>query len=217
MEGRTIRFLVALLIPLLVASPSLGGTVSKGRMPALPGCALPRNVIHVPLTRQATEYTCGVAALQSVLGYWGEDHREDELAKGLKSNTVHGTGYKNIADFAKQHGYSVGINKGMTLPQLFAEMDQRRPVICLIQAWPDKKVDFAKDWDDGHYVVAVGYDSRNVYFMDPSTLGSYTYIPRSEFLSRWHDTDGKERLVHFGMTVFKTTSPYSIDAVKPLN
>jgi predicted double-glycine peptidase len=195
----------------------LGETVRAGKMPAVPAVALPANVIRVPLTRQATEYTCGVAALQSVLGYWGEERREDELARILKSNTVHGTGYKNIADFAKQHGYSVSINRSMTLPQLFAEIDKRRPVICLIQAWPDKKVDFAKDWNDGHYIVAIGYDSGNVYFMDPSTLGNYTYIPRSEFLSRWHDTDGKERLVHFGMTVSKTTSPYSTDVVKPLN
>jgi predicted double-glycine peptidase len=177
---------------------------------------LPGNLIPVPMTRQSTEYTCGAAAFQSVLGYWGEEHREDELAKLLKCGPVHGTSYRNIADFAKQHGYSVGINKSMTLPQLFAEIDLKRPVIVLIQAWPEKKVDFAKDWNDGHYVVAVGYDGQNVYFMDPSTLGNYTYIPRSQFLQRWHDTDGKERLVHFGMTVSKSKSTYNAHAVKPL-
>src|SRR5205823_4615259 len=63
--------------------------------------------------------------------------------------------------------------------------------------WQDKTHvrDFkpwATDWDDGHWVVAVGYDKNNLYFMDPSTAGRYTYIPKAQFLERWHDIMGKD-------------------------
>jgi len=49
--------------------------------------------------------------------------------------------------------------------------------------------DWSQDWEDGHYVVGIGYDSNNIYFMDPATMGNYTYIPVDEFLARWHDKD----------------------------
>ena len=33
-------------------------------------------------------------------------------------------------------------------------------------------------------------DRRNLYFEDPSLLGSRGFIPRQEFLDRWHDYEG---------------------------
>jgi hypothetical protein len=53
-----------------------------------------------------------------------------------------------------------------------------------IQAWVDNNdgkfpIDWKNLWDDGHYCVAVGYDEERIFFMDPSTLGHYTYIPIS--------------------------------------
>jgi predicted double-glycine peptidase len=77
-----------------------------------------------------------------------------------------------------------------TLEDLKKFIDQGKPIIVIIQAWPDNyPVDWSNDWKDGHFVVAVGYDDYYVYFMDPSTLGNYTYIPQDEFLERWHDGD----------------------------
>ncbi len=41
-----------------------------------------KNFIPIPIVNQATDYTCGVAAMLSVLYYWdkGEDDYEVELA-----------------------------------------------------------------------------------------------------------------------------------------
>ncbi len=57
-------------------------------------------------------------------------------------------------------------------------------------------------WNEGvrlvgpnHYAVAIGYDEKHIYFMDPSTLGHYTFIPIAEFLDRWHDMDGQVKLI----------------------
>lgn len=163
-----------------------------------------QKLIKVPITRQATDYTCGVAAVQSVVGYYGEDFREHILAQEMRSNCAQGTDYKNIARFGRRHGYSVKVNKNITLDVLKKIIDSGTPPICLIQAWTDHKANnYATDWDDGHYVVAIGYDAKNIYFMDPSTLGNYTFIPTDEFLKRWHDRTPAERLDHFAMTMTK--------------
>jgi len=42
-----------------------------------------QNLIRIPLTRQAADYTCGVAALQSILYYYGQEFLEDDLMEKL--------------------------------------------------------------------------------------------------------------------------------------
>lgn len=175
-----------------------------------------KHLIPVPLTRQATDYTCGAAALQSVLGYYGENIREQALAKELRSDSVNGTKYENIAAFAKRHGLSVRVMRNATIESLCKILDDGIPAICLIQAWPERKVNYAKDWDDGHYVVAVGYDQNNIYFMDPCTLGNYTYIPKPEFLERWHDKTTGEKLVHFAMAMKKAKPAFDPLEIKKM-
>jgi predicted double-glycine peptidase len=177
------------------------------------------DLIKVPRLRQATDYTCGVCALQAVLAYWGEDVREDVLARALKATRKEGTRYQALADYSRKQGYKVQINKDMQEQELEAILKSGLPAICLIQAWAEnkssdrqQKIDYATDWQDGHYVVAVGYDKDNFYFMDPSTTGTYTYISRTDFLERWHDTDGHEKLHQFAMVISKD-KPYDPDAI----
>lgn len=177
---------------------------------------LPANAIRVPLTRQSRDYTCGTAALQSVLAYYGAEFREDELEKALKSNQKDGTTYLEMARFALNKSFQVDIVKEMKFERLKSDIENGLPIICLIQAWPEHSVDYKSDWEDGHYVVAIGFDINNIYFMDPSTLGNYTYIPVAEFLSRWHDTDGKERLQNFGMVISKELPVFKPDAIKKI-
>jgi predicted double-glycine peptidase len=175
------------------------------------------NLISVPLTRQSTDYTCGVAVMQSILGYYGDDVREDKLAKALGADTKNGTDYKNSVTYAKSKGYEVTIYNDMTLEQLQECISKGQPVICAIQAWSEKPSDYKKDWEDGHYVIAVGYDKERIYFMDPATLGNYTYIPIPEFLDRWHDVDQRgDKLIHFGMVITKTEPAYHSEDVKYL-
>jgi predicted double-glycine peptidase len=132
------------------------------------------NLIPVPMTRQATDYTCGVAALQSILYYYGKEYREDQLAEKLRADSTRGTQYPKIVEFARSLGFRVDVQTHMTLEDLKKRIDERKPVIVLIQAWPDSPVDWSKDMKDGHYTIALGYDADHIYFMDPSTLGHYT-------------------------------------------
>jgi predicted double-glycine peptidase len=141
--------------------------------------------------------------LQSILYYYGEEFREDELVQKLQPTFKEGTRYLEIAKFAQSLNFRVDVRTGMTLDDLQRLISEKKPVILLIQAWSESPVDYTQDWDDGHYVVAIGYDRQNIYFMDPSTIGNYTFIPIREFLDRWHDRDGQTHLHQFGMILTK--------------
>ena len=57
--------------------------------------------LEVPLYRQASSYTCGVACTLSILRYAGYDFdlREDRLAATLGSTPEDGTNYHSIVDY----------------------------------------------------------------------------------------------------------------------
>lgn len=178
--------------------------------------------IKVPLIRQGTGYTCGVSVLQSILFHWGEEWREDNLARELGASPDSGTNYKEIVRFAEARGLAVEVVVGMTLGQLTRAVDEGWPVVVALQAWGEHPEGYVESWEDGHYVVVVGHDRERLYFMDPSTIGTYTFIPITDFLTRWHDVytepDGREvRLVHFGM-IFRRATPPTFDpaAITPL-
>ena len=176
------------------------------------------NLISVPLTHQCYDYTCGVGALQSILYYYGKHFRQDELAKVLEPDSIKGTNYRRMAEFARSLGFQVDVLTNMSLENLKKMIDDRKPVIVLIQAWPETPVQWSESWNEGHYAVAIGYDERNIYFMDPSTLGHYTFIPIPEFLDRWHDMDDRGKLIHFGMVVTREGSMiYNPDVIKRLD
>jgi predicted double-glycine peptidase len=175
------------------------------------------NLISLPLVYQSYDYTCGVAALQSILYYYGKDLRHDELVKALEPDPIKGTNYKRIGEFARSLGFRVNVLTHMSLEDLQKLIDDRKPVIVLIQAWPDSPVQWRDTWNEGHYAVAAGYDGRNIYFMDPSTFGHYAFIPLPEFLDRWHDMNDQEKLIHFGMVLSREGSTiYNPDIIKRL-
>jgi predicted double-glycine peptidase len=178
------------------------------------------NLIRVPLARQATSYTCGVAALQSVLAYYGIAVRQDRLAAALQADPEQGTNYHNMAAYAEAQGLRVQVCIDMRLEELQQLLDAGQPVIVALQAWADAPSCYAGAWDDGHYAVAVGYDAERFYFMDPSTLGNYTYIPIAQFLERWHDmyleAGVPVRLVHFGLVVAGERPLYDPAVILPM-
>jgi len=185
--------------------------------PAIELTQWPDNFIEVPLVRQARDYTCGVSATMTVVCYWtAEDLSEGPLSKTLNASKEEGTGYHEIVNYAIRQGFQVEVRENMELKDLHLYIDKKVPVIVLIQAWPLQEMpvyNWTNDWADGHYVVAVGYDNERMYFMDPSTLGLFTYIPNEEFLERWHDVDGCcHKLVHWGLIM---TKPNHLPKWKP--
>jgi hypothetical protein len=164
--------------------------LSVTSLPASPA-ALPSLLSIVPDVRQSTDYTCGAAALQAVLAYWGTDEREDRLTTRLRSTPEAGTHPLDIVRVAREFGLTADLREGLELADLEAALASRTTAIVDLQAWRDRAdLPWAETWDDGHYMVLLGLDRDNLYFEDPSLLGSRGTIPRSEFIERWHDYEG---------------------------
>lgn len=181
-------------------------------------------LIRVPLVRQATGYTCGVASLMSVLSYYFSTDpvlrwvREDRLAAEL-GTTGDGTNHRDIARVATAKGLKAEVRRNMTIAELKQVLDGGAPVIVAIQAWNDNASGYKDDEDSGHYVVAIGYDARYFYFMDPSVLGTYACIPAAEFPDRWHDVenDGVTQVIGLGIVFSGNKAPdYDPERILPL-
>ena len=155
----------------------------------------PALLSSVPDVRQSTGYTCGAAALQAVLAYWGTEEREDRLAARLLSTPDAGTHPLDILRVAREFGLSADLREGLDLADLEAALAAGTTVIVDLQAWRDRTdLPWAETWDDGHYMVLLGMDGASLYFEDPSLLGSRGTIPRAEFVDRWHDYEGEPPL-----------------------
>ncbi|MBP2637935.1 MAG: hypothetical protein H6Q72_3842 [Firmicutes bacterium] len=145
-----------------------------------------KHFIEVPLCRQETEYTCGVACVQSILACYGFDYRQDELALILKSKPKLGTDYHKMIHFFKMLGFQASSIENMTIDCLKSYISDGIVPLLRLQAWGENGVDYATDWKDSHYVIACGYEMDRIFFMDPWTLGNYTFLPAIELLKRWH-------------------------------
>jgi predicted double-glycine peptidase len=207
----TLRSLAAAPILLLAAACAAGGAEPSAQVASAStrSAPIPDNLIPVPLVRQKTDYSCGDASALAVLRYWDyADYGstpESDLYGPLGTTATDGTDPTPIRDYLQtvsglhadyQHGADA-----VSEDDLVAAIDRGDPPIVDIEAWQGTKKDWTTDWDDGHYVVLVGYDAERFFFMDPSTGGHYAFIPRAEFDDRWHDVVGKSTHA-FHMVIF---------------
>ena len=186
-----------LLIALFLAGIMVGkvvipqGAAARAGAPLLP----PHFLDGVPDVRQSTNYSCGASVLQAVLAYWGTSEREDRLMARLGTKPLLGAGPEAIVRVARDYGLEAELREGLDLEDLEATLKTGTTVIVNIQAWREGQGrPWAETWEDGHYVILLGADAANLYFEDPSLLGSRGFIPRSEFLDRWHDYEGEPPL-----------------------
>ena len=152
-------------------------------------------LMDVPLVTQSTDYSCGAAALQSVLGYYGvSEFNESELMKEIGTDPKFGTLIDNIEAFSNRIGVKSQMRENLTLEELRAQIAKKQPVLVEIQAWREPSappLPYEEVWDDGHYVVVIGIEDEKVHFVDPSLIGSRGVLPVKDFMSRWHDVDDK--------------------------
>ena len=153
----------------------------------------------MPLHQQETDYSCGPASLLAVLRYWGAfKGKERDLYGPLETSKKDGTEPPKLRDFARSLGLSAELRTGMTLADLRAALGRGETVIVDIQAWrenPHSTKPWKDDWEDGHYVVVIGMDAKDVFFEDPVLKDSYAYMPADELLSRWHDYEDRHGTV----------------------
>lgn len=152
--------------------------------------SLETQILEVPDVRQSTAYSCGAAAVQAILSYYGIDRREADLMQKLCTHPDRGTSPEAISRFLTSLGFEVEIHQESSLEDLQSELQKGRPVIVDGQAWregAELRLPWSQVWESGHYMIAVGLDSHYLYLEDPSLLGQRGKIARSEWLERWHD------------------------------
>ncbi len=180
-------------------------------------CQVAQNAIKVPLPEihQPDYYSCCAAALMSIGSYYGVGPEDLEAWKtDLCTRTDTGTDVEPIVQYARNKLVLdvTLIERDMTDQQLRAALDAGKPVICLIQAYGEP-AEYEKRSDNGHYVVAIGYDRANVYFMDSKLTGRRGFLTWSEFHHRWHEDLGTEQIadVHsrFGIVIGPKTPKMS--------
>jgi len=155
--------------------------------------ALPKNFLAVPIVPQATNYSCGAASLLAVLYYWlNYDGNESDLYAELGTEPKHGTRAARIAEAARRRGLKAELREGLSLADLRAALARKATVMLHIQAWREKSAPpktWRENWENNHYVILIGIDAANAYFMDPSAYTAYAWLPLSELLERWHNLD----------------------------
>jgi predicted double-glycine peptidase len=142
-------------------------------------------IINFPNYRQYRG-DCGVYAVSAVLAYYGIDTFGIDIARLSGSNHRYGTPISGLIKVARKHGLKV-TKKKMSARDLKNYINKKIPVILLLQAWSGKKdFDYTPgNSDHGHYVVAIGYDDRRVYFEDPYTIYR-SYLTWKQLEERWH-------------------------------
>ena len=158
------------------------------------------SIIDIPLISQAFSYDCGAAAIKAVLGYYGENIKEEKIINGIKTDSRIGTEAADMVSYLKELGYDAEL-KHMKLDEVKQNLDKKIPVIITLQAHADEKnTDYSKTWKEGHYVVAIGYDDKKIYFQDPSLMNR-AYLTFDELNERWHDIEQDKKEYNLAIAV----------------
>ncbi len=158
-------------------------------------------ILEFPELRQTYNYDCGASALQSTLIYYGIELKENFVIKIAKT-TKEGTQIKNIVKVAQKYGLKTD-SRQMTIKDLKNFINKKIPVIIPLQArTKNKKIKWENTWENGHYVVLIGYDDKKFIFEDPSAF-IRTYLTYKEFSKRWHDLDiDEKKYINHGIAIF---------------
>lgn len=162
-------------------------------------------LLPYPETRQVFSYDCGANALVSVLVFAGLEEREDRVA--LLARTTHnGTSTEGILRVLRYYGLPYRTRQHMQVDDLRQAIDNGHPTLVALQAYRESNRPYCELWDDGHWVVAIGYDSRRIFFEDPSSFHR-TWLADEELRQRWHDVNHRKRIRHWGCTILVAGQP----------
>ena len=160
-------------------------------------------ILDFPDAYQDYDFDCGPAAVQAVLGYFSRPVELTELTAALQADEEKGTPPDALCAELRRHGLDVQFGQ-MGIAELRAAIEQGSPTILVLQAWPEKSPEAA--WDDGHYVIAIGYLCDRILFEDPSE-DDLIWLTERELLDRWHDRDAGGNEYHcFGIVVSEDES-----------
>jgi hypothetical protein len=175
------------------------------------------HMLYFPNYVQPNPYSCWVASVLSILWYYGiEDKRERQLEKILKANPKEWTHVDAIVKFFTEQKFKTAAHK-MTVADIEWYINTSIPVMVMIQARSDKKINYSKAWEEWHYVVVIWYNKDYLFFDDP-VLENIWYLPKKEFESRRHDYDDQKHVyIHYGIAVYGKKPKYDTLLIKKID
>ncbi len=133
----------------------------------------------VPFFPQEENY-CGPASLASVLGYWGHNVSQEEVAREIYTPQIKGAITVDLANYAKRKGFDAVSYRG-DLEKLKEEVDKGHPIILFLHMGnplvPRR-----------HYIVVVGYDETRKVVIAYSGREKDILIPYEELFKSWERT-----------------------------
>jgi len=146
-------------------------------------------LLNLKAFQQTKDYTCGPAVVLSLLRFYGRNGEETTLAKAMSTNDKIGTTPENMARWLQNNGFIVNWGERGSLKMIQENLSKNIPTLI---EW--------SDWG-GHWVIAVGYDTRNtpsidddvIIFADPSDIhddipDGITWFNAQRFDHMWYDS-----------------------------
>lgn len=145
-------------------------------------------LLEIDSYQQTTEYTCGPAAVVSLLSYYGISGDEMTIAQEMGTSNMVGTNPEQMASWLDTHGFEASWHENGNLDTLVNRLQRNIPTLV---EW--------SDWG-GHWVLVIGYDTRQteniwddvIIFADPydrhdDKQDGYTWFNAGRFYYMWYD------------------------------
>lgn len=147
-----------------------------------------KTLLLVNSYQQTTEYTCGPAAVLSLMHFYGKEGDEMTIATEMGTSNITGTTPSQMNTWLNNHGFNATWQEEGSLEMLRENLANNKPTLV---EW--------SDWG-GHWVMVVGYDTRNtvdpmddvIIFADPydrhdDNQDGYTWFNAQRFYYMWYD------------------------------
>ncbi len=141
------------------------------------------------MSRQAHEFTCGAAALATLLTALGKPTSESEVLQVIFSDTtryhvnaagqmeIHPLSAADLEKVARQEGFRAVTMQAATAGDALAALSKLQPIICRVQLYKEFL----------HFVVIQGAENGWVYMSDPAY--GHVRVPVSHFDRVWEEGD----------------------------